>query len=342
MLNLRPFFRPASWCAAAGLALVALAGCDHATDPDGPDLTDRFGDFNVLDALSVNRDSVDFAAGEAAVFTARFNKQTDWVLEIVGDSSGAVKRIEGFANELMEENARWVGRTTELPLFKAEPVTARLFFPDEEGTDTTTVSLAVATPRVYPGIVAADFEQGEDGFTEDIFLGNFEFEFDLTATGRSSEIPAGEGDQFYLFRSTGAPPVADPFFIGLIDITPGGGEPIFEVPTTVPDDLYLNFFLYGFGTPNALAVPQVIVDANGTGNYEIDQDAAIPYGETPIDFTGWRLFSKPLSELGLTDEQAGQIVAIRMVVINEQPESGDPIEYGLDYITFTAGGPLEP
>ncbi len=327
----------------ASVLLVAVAGgCDHTVEPEGPNLIDRFGPFQLVTPFDATVDQVDFAADESVVFTAEFNKQVEWTVTITGQESGAVKILEGFSRSLTADNARWRGTTTELPFFRQEAVVAVLTIPSEEGQvpEETTTTVEVLSARVYPGIVAADFQGNED-----IFLGNFEFELDLSATGRSSEVPAAEGEQFYLLRSTGGPTVADAFFIGLIDITPDLGEPIFQVPTTVPEDLYFNFFVRGFGTPNGIAVIQLIADANGTGNYEADQDAVFAFGDIDASFTGWRGFSKTVGEMGMTQQQAGQIVAIRVVVIsnnNAQPAVPLPVDFGVDYFTFTAGGPLRP
>ena len=134
------------------------------------------------------------------------------------------------------------------------------------------------------------------------------------------------------------------FFTGLIDIRPQGSG-VFTVPTSVPEDLYFNFLLRSFDTDFTIAVVQLIVDGNGTGAYELDRDTVFPFGDIPVDFTGWRLFSKPVSELGLTQQQAQQIVGVRVVLIsdnNAQPTPPLQVAYGIDYITFTAGGPLQP
>lgn len=325
-------------CALALLLSVVFLGCDHATESDGPSLIVRFGEFELQEPLSASRDSVDFAMGESVSFSARFNKPVNWTVEITGQESGAIKRVQGFSNELNAENARWVGGTTELPLFREESVSAVLLIPDEDFAGTDTTRIEVLSERTYPGEVVTGFEADSEA---DIFLGNFEFEF-APDTGPSSEVPAAEGELFYLLRSTGGPVVADPFFIGLIDITPDGGG-TFAVPTTVPEDLYFNFFLYGFGTPNTIAVIQVIADANGTGTYEADQDAVFGVYDMPVEGEGWEAVSVAMSETDITQAQAEQIVAIRVLLIsdnNGQPEVPLPVDFGIDYITFTAGGPL--
>ena len=187
-----------------GGLVLGLAACEHVTEPiDGPRLVDRFGDFALLDPLEASRAAVDFASGEDVVFSARVNKQVNWTIEITGQESGAVKRLEGFSNELDADEARWQGGTTELPLFKTEPAEVALFFPGEEAADTLRTTVEVVTPRPYPGAVVTGFE----GAGARITVGNFEFEFAGSA-GLSEEVPAGEGDQFYLLRGTDDGPAA--------------------------------------------------------------------------------------------------------------------------------------
>lgn len=326
-----------------GLMLVVslgAVGCDHVTDTiDGPNLVDRFGDFFVVDSLAASQAEVDFAAGQSVVFTAAFNKQVDWTVEIVGLESGAVKRIEGFSNELNADNARWDGGTTELPFFKMEPVDVSLII-QEESADTLRTALDVLTPKVYEGDVVADFESMGPGR---ITVGNFEFEFDAS-TGVSAEVPAAEGEFFYLLRGTEPPSgVTRNFFVGLIDITPSGGG-YFPVATTVPEDLFFNVFLHSFDTPNTIAVVQVIADGNGSGAFEDGQDVVFPIIDQPVDWVGWQAFSIALSATEINQAQAGEIVAIRVLLIsddNAQPATPLEVDFGVDYITFTGGGPLE-
>jgi uncharacterized surface protein with fasciclin (FAS1) repeats len=302
--------------------------------------------FSIEDPLMASRAAVDFSAGESVTFTARFSIPVNWVLEIVGQESGAVKRIEGFSAELTAENTRWEGGTTILPLFSVEAVEARLFVPEEDA-DASRVTLDVLAPRAYEGAVFADFE-GDD----DITVLNPEFELD-PGSGISAEVPPAQGDGFYLLRDTDD--VLSNFFVGLITITPPGGG-TFEVPTNNADELYFNCFLYGYGTPNTIAAIEVAIDANGSGAYEENQDSFFSLGydvEFPnvgeIDYRGWRPYAEPASSfgsfgMGLTDEQTQQIVAVRVLLISDQSEQPTPpleVEYGIDYITFTAGRPLQ-
>ncbi|MEM6782628.1 MAG: hypothetical protein AAF624_02710 [Bacteroidota bacterium] len=334
-----------TWAGASLLLACALAfaACDHATDGiDGPFLVDRFGDFTLIEPLVASQATVDFAGGETVTFEATFNKQSTWTIVIVGQESGAVKRIEGFSREISDQNAVWDGGTTDLPFFRTEAVEATLLIDGAVLAESPPTAVEVTTPRVYPGNVVTGFEADDNA---NVVLGNFEFEFDLMATGPSMEIPAAEGELFYLLRSTGGPTVADPFFIGLTSIFPGAkGPTYFPVPTSIPEDLFFNAALYSFGTPNTIAVIQVGVDSNGNGVYNDGIDAVVSIIDQPVDWEGWRLFSIPFSDTIFTQEQLETIVAVRLLLIsdnNGQPNPPLPVDYGVDFVTFTQGGPLE-
>lgn len=322
---------------AALLGAPALSGCDHATEPDGPNLTDRFGPFEIDEGLAANRTAFDFSTDESATFTGLFNKQVAWVLEITGQESGAVKRIEGFSREVTPENARWRGGTSELPLFKDETVVAELFVP-AESSDTTRVTLEVLQPRTYPGNVIADFEEGQT-FT----LTNPEFEFD--EVGISDIVPPGQGDGFFLMRGTDDV-VANNFFIGLITVRPTEGD-YFEVPTNIAEELYFNCFLRGFSEPNTIAVVELEIEGVGRP-VPLGTDVEFP-NLGIIDFEGWQLYSEPASSFGqfgagITDEQTERITGVRIVLISDAANQSNPpnqVAFGIDYLTFTAGGPLE-
>lgn len=320
------------------LMALAAGSCSHETDVfDGPSLVDRFGEFNLLEPLAVSRQAVDFSAGETVAFTARFNKRVEWMVRITGMESGAVKIIEGFENELNAENATWSGGTTELPLFKEENCMVELIIPEEPSFNQA-AEVEVVGAKIYEGEVAADFEEAPGS---NIFVGNFEFEL-APQSGRSMEAPAAQGDWFYLLRGTDN--VVPNFFAGLIDIKASiTGETYFPVPATVPEELFFNMFLYSDGSPYTIAVIQLIFDSNDSGTFEDGQDQVFPYGDIPVNWEGWRHFHKPVSELGISEAQLQKIVAIRAVLIsdmNAQPNPPQQVDFGIDFLVFTAGKPL--
>ncbi len=312
------------------------AGCDHETEPfDGPLLVDRFGDFAVLESLTIDRATVDFSVGQVVTFGARFNKQLDWVIRITGQESGAVKYIPGFSNELNMTNAVWKGGTTELPLFKKEMCQVDLIIPEE---DSLTISgmVEVVGTKVYEGSLFTDFETS---LGANLFLGNFEFEL-TNRTGRRNDIPAGQGDWYYLFEGTDN--VVPNFFVGLADISARvNGSNYISFPTTVPEELYFNAFMYADGGPFGIAVVQFIYDSNNSGAFEDGQDQAFQLaGDFPLNWVGWKHIHHPMSAVGITEAQLSKIVAIRLLLIsdmNSQPTPPLQVDYGIDFITFTAG-----
>lgn len=315
-------------------------GCNHDTDTfDGPSLIDRFGPFEVVTELGVSQPTVDFATGETVFFTAEFNKNVNWIVEITGMESGAVKRLEGFSRVLNAETATWTGGVTELPLFREEACTAVLTVP-EEPDFVSTATLETLSRRTFEGSVFTSFE--EDLGTGNVSDGNFEFEL---TWGIRDDI-AAEGEQYFFMEGTDD--VVSNFFVGLMDISAkvSGAETYMELPTTVPEDLYFNCFMYSPGTPHGIAILDFGFDSNDNGQFDGETDAKFRV-ETDYNLAtweGWRLISHPMSETGMTQEQLEKLVGIRLLLIsdmNAQPDPPIQVGFGIDYMIFTAGGPLD-
>jgi len=322
------------------LLVLGTSGCKHETEPfDGPSLVDRFGPFTALTDFTVSQPTVDFANGEEVFFSASFNKNVNWIIEITGSESGSVKTIEGFSSDINATNATWDGGTTKLPLFKNEVCNVVLTIPEEiEFMATETVE--TLSGKQYEGTLFTDFEE-ELGVNA--FVGNFEFEF-TPQTGRQSDFPA-QGDSY--LRLEGTDNVVPNFFVGLIDLKASiTGNTYIQLPTTVPEDLYFNCFMLSDAGPHGLAIIDFIFDANDTGAFEDGQDTGfrVMADYNLATWEGWRQISHPMSETGITQEQLEKVVAIRLLLIsdkNAQPTPPLQVDFGIDYMIFTAGGPLE-
>ena len=320
------------------LLAMVVGSCDHETDTfDGPNLIDRFGPFNFTADLEVNRTTVDFSAGQAVRMTAQFNKNVNFVIQITGQESGAVKTIEAFGRQLDDTNAVWDGGTTDLPFFREETCTIELIIPEESLTQS--VEVEIVGTRVYPGSLFTDFESGLAGNVE---IGNFEFEL-TPNTGVRMDGNAAQANSYYLMEGTDN--VLRNFFCGLHIIGAGvTGSEYAPVPTTVPEDLYFNAFLYSDGRPHTIAVIEFVFDSNDNGSVD-ESDALFKLdGDFPIDWTGWRQISHTMADVGMTEEQVSKIVGIRLVLIsNDAAQPTPPLEvaFGIDFMTFTSGGPLE-
>lgn len=342
------------------LALMTLCwGCSHEDEGfDGPNLVERFGPFNVVTDLSASQSTVDFAAGETVFFTAEFNKSINWVITITGMESGAVKRIEGFDRKVSADNATWDGGTTDLPLFRDEMCTAVLTIVEESYTSST-VEVTTLSQKVYGGTLYSDFETFDIGANGE--FGNYEFELTPDSGVRMGDetIVAPEGDKFvYIagtdFENNGQG--TDNFFVGLIDLygSASGGDYV-SLPTTVPEEVYFNCFLYSNGSQHGLAIVDFFMDTNDSGDFQ-PSDAGYRFQMDTGDWSGWQFVSFPMSEVytvdgegNLTDDSPTQaelekFVNMRLLLIsqnNEQPSPREEVGFGIDYITFTQGGPLD-
>jgi hypothetical protein len=329
------------------LFALVISGCSHETETfDGPNLVDRFGAFNVVTDLGISQPTVDFAAGETVFFTAEFNKNVNWVVEITGTVSGSVKRIEGFDKSVNASNALWDGGPSNLPLFTNEVCNVVLTVPEEPSfMGTGTVEALSKKDYSASGVLYTDFETP---LGADAIIGNFEFEF-TPQTGQQTDIPA-EGNTY--FRMEGTDDVVPNFFVGLVELKASlTGQTYAPVPTTVPGELYFNCFLYSDAGPHGLGIIDFYVDANNNGTYEESGDIAF---RVPVDYDlatwdGWIQVSHPMSEVQnngtpVTQEQLGKLVNIRLLLIsnmNAQPTPPLQVDYGIDYLIFTNGGPLE-
>ena len=98
------------------ITALAFQGCKVDEEFEGPSLTDLYGSFAILEEFDITDRSVNFSENETTTFTATFNKNVSWKLEIKGLSSGAIKEITGFSSQLDATNALWNGSTTVLPM----------------------------------------------------------------------------------------------------------------------------------------------------------------------------------------------------------------------------------
>jgi len=320
--------------------LAVFAACDRDLDPEGPSLFDRFAPLEVFDSLQASRATVDFSVGQSVSFTAEFNKSIEWVITITGQESGGIQTITAFDRFVEPENATWSGNTTELPLFRAEPCMVVLSVPEEPDFGDT-LFVDVTGTLSYEGLLVTDFEENPG---PNIQLGDFEFE--LENSGRLDDTTAAQGDFFYRLAGTdnasGGP--TDNFFVGLARIfAPIAGDTYFQVPTTVPENLYLNLFVQGREEGLTRIVLGLIIDTNDSGDYTdgVDEIRSLEFDPT---YSGYRLQSFLASDMGASQEDLNKVVGIELVLIslnNLQPTPRVQVGFEVDYLIFTQNVPLE-
>ncbi|MEM9897657.1 MAG: hypothetical protein AAF789_14955, partial [Bacteroidota bacterium] len=322
------------------------------TDPVGPNLFDRFGPFEYLDTLQVSDTIVDFSAGETVSFTAGFNKNVPWLLTITGQTTGAVKTITDFNSKLDQNNSTWDGGTTELPLFTNEVCMVVLSVPEEPEFGDTLMVQVTGTKPLIQGTVVADFDTF---IVNGIELGDFEFEL-TPESGMNNDITPAQGTHFFRLAGTDN---EDPnsstnnFFVGLARIFPTNVSPdltYFELPTTVPEQLFINLFINGRNSPYTRITLGLIVDSNNSGMFEdIPNSPDMIYGvEFDPFYEGWRLESFRISDFLSGTEVIRQVdlervlgIQISLISLNNlQPSPRLEVGFEMDYVVFTPNLPL--
>ena len=102
-------------------AILALFGCVK-DGYEGPSLNELFGEFEIIDSLTLSTTSPDFAIDETVEFSATFNKPVNWQLEIQGLSSGGSKAFSGFSQALDDGSVVWTGTSSSLPFLSSKIV----------------------------------------------------------------------------------------------------------------------------------------------------------------------------------------------------------------------------
>ncbi len=244
--------------ASLALASLAFASCERDLTPEGPALTDLYGTFKVKTGLTASQAQVNFANGESVYFTAETSISTDFVLTVTGQTSGAVKRIEGKARTLDAANALWQGETSQFPTFQTEMCDVMLTYPGYP--DTLLGNVQVLGTRVIEATILDDFENGmSTEWTKFIQSGaNMKF----TVQGAP---PLAEGLSYYKMGGT----VAWDWLIGMVEMPKNNfnGGAGFSLNSDAELVYFNGVFRQLAGLDNGIILLQLREDDNGDGMY---------------------------------------------------------------------------
>lgn len=309
---------------------------------DGVSINDLYSQFKMLEDFAVDRDSVDFANGQTAIFSARFNKPVEWTIEVQGRVSKAKKVITGQSNRIDASNATWNGSTTVFPMFKAEACVARLLI--DGVADTFEVNTVVKTIKQNPGFVVADFEFGLNPAWTRFVQSGANMDFNV-----KSDSLAPQGAKYLKMAGT----VNWDYLIGLIDFPATAYSSSNTFPLSPnPDDVYFNCLIYGVPNTNeSLVLFQFKEDENGDGVYNnATTDDEYDYQIT-VNWEGWKLVSikyndiislyngQPTSPHGNGLHNPDKLAKISMLHLANPADGYASTK--IDYILFTSS-PLEP
>jgi hypothetical protein len=308
---------------------------------EGPSLQDVYGSFSIVTPLAVDKDSVDFAVGQNVKFSAAFSKIIPWKITITGQSSGAVKRIEGTSSTIDAAVATWIGNTTDLPMFRAEICDIALSFEGE--TDTLTTTVKIINPKLNAGFLVSDFETGlNPGWTSFIQSGA-DMDFQI-----KSDADAAQGNSYYNMAGT----VDWDYLIGYLYFPASAyGVPRYPLANN-PDNVYFNVMIYGEpGMINTILLFQFQEDDDGNGGFSGSSEDMYSV-QIPVNWAGWKMISVKYSDIpclvngqpaapnGNGQHNPDKLQQINMLDL-ANPTSGNA-KTKVDYIIFTENAPLNP
>ncbi len=325
------------------LILPVLFSCrkDEKNIFEGPNLNDVYGAFSIIEPLTHNVDSVDFSLGETVSFAAQLSKIVDWKITITGQTSGAVKRIEGTASTIDASVATWMGNTTDLPIFKNEICKIQLTFDGEN--DTLESVIKIINPKINQGFLVADFETGFNPGWSTFIQSGADMDFQI-----KTDSNAAQGNSYYNMAGT----VNWDWLIGYVYFNANSyGAPHYPL-TANPDNLYFNLMVYGEpGLQNTLLLFQFQEDDDGNGAFNNTSEDLYSF-EIPVTWAGWKLVSIKYSDIPClvngqpsTPNGNGQHNPDKLQQINMLDLANPVSGYAstkIDYIILTENAPLNP
>jgi hypothetical protein len=319
----------------------------------GPSLQEQSQPLSIISPLRASQDSVDLAQGPFVYFTAEFNKDINWTIELKGEVTQSVTYLTGRSKTLEAANATWNGLGA-VPLYRAkEKINAKLYFNDAD--DTLKTSFAIKRGRViFPSgsILVTDFESTLLGPLGKLDPNSQAAETNFSLVKTLTPILPAEGNQFY--RMSGTDFNRDYFVGGLIygaGSRPGGPR-YFPLPTDT-SGLYFNVMVYGNGTDTTNVGVAFYEDENNDGIYLSTSEDNWSYN-IAVNWTGWRLVSFRYAQCanpnyagantpGNRGNKLFQPDKVVSVVFSlTAPAQGARLFAGIDYPIFTIGSPLKP
>ncbi len=324
------------------LGIIALSSC-HKKDNsiDGPSLNDVYGEFGVISTLDQNLDSVDFAAGQTAYFTAQMSKIIDWKITITGQTTGAVKEIIGTSSSLNQATTTWFGETTNFPVFGIEICDVQLTFEGE--SDTLTSTIKIIQPKLNPGFLISDFESGFNNQWTSFIQAGADMDFQI-----KTEAGSPQGNSYYNMAGT----VDWDYLIGYLYFGASAYGSTQMPITGNGDNTYFNIMIYGEpGSINTILLFQFQEDDDLSGGFANSSEDTYSL-EIPVNWEGWKLLSVKYSDIPClvngqpsTPNGNGQHNPDRLNQVNmlhlANPVTGFA-KTKVDYIIFTQNEPLKP
>ena len=141
------------------LGLVCLLNSCTKQEFEGPSIATIYGDFELIEPLTVTNKNPSFSSNEKVRFHCEFNKPIEWKITILGLVTSASREIIGFSNLIDSNMIIWSGGPSQVPFFAEEDCAIELTFENEIDTLRDTITI-VSVKNYDNGIWFEDFEDG--------------------------------------------------------------------------------------------------------------------------------------------------------------------------------------
>lgn len=343
------------------LGFTALTAC-RKDEIEGPELRDIFGDFAIVQELTSDRTTVDFAAGETVTFFAELTIRTDWEIIITGQTTGARRVIEGRARDIDGNVANWNGNITFAPLFTEELCSTVMVFKDYPDTlFGPDITILAKKPADDIDLLISDFEDQSQAFnafaeqaaTNQLIAGP-SFISNIGGDPPFFSVDPAENNGWWRMDADNSNAAIFICGVGMSAVNAQGnnGAPYFQFGTNNPDNIYFNAFINGYGRENTTFTINFQEDDNLDGTYVASQEGA--WGTSiPVDWVGWKLVSIPMSDMQLStvggfgnidgtgQQDMDRIISMEFLLLSDNGVTG-LTGYALDFCNFTYFTPWEP
>ena len=313
------------------IAIISITGCEKE-EPVGPSLEDLYGAFRIFDSLDVSHNQIDFSTSETIRFSGSWSTISNFTLTIIGETSGAVKTIQGKSNKLDTLVYDWNG-TADGIFFKEEVCSIELSIPEQSVTMNTSVTITGKRDYSADGIILKTFEGTA---TEEFWGGNG------NNVKQINKEDAPEGSNYYYLEGTEP---GNAYWIGsFTPITASAlvGEPHLPFAEGTASTTFVNFFVRGYGYANTFVNFQTKIDDNEDGTYT-DTEGSYSY-RYEVTGTEWQKISIPLSELtsdaDATPLQDVHKISTMYVMLFSNGIATPKVGFDLDFVILTQGKPL--
>lgn len=311
----------------AALSLI-LFGMSCTKEVVGPDITSIYGPVTVVEPFNKSTASANFAQNQEVYFTARFENETNWILTLTGNTSGATKTIEGVSNVIDKSNSSWLGTANDVPSFQTETVTAKLSFKHAVDSFKTTLAISSTKNMDVNDVLLTDFSTLKT---------TAEWPRDWPPVSiTNAAYPKADGGKYFYMSGTpwqaGSPYVnymsisakyADKDNGTYFPLNPDGGK------------VYFNIMVHGEGPSDAWLLINFSEDGKQARHINIRPD-----------WTGWKLISIPYSSMIpdiTTDAKPNKLTSVAFVLLSDAvPVDSKAVSVAFDHPVFTYNKPYQP